>query len=240
MIDQNNPLIQIQAVSKFYQRKNNSIIALDKIDFEINEGEFLALIVQSGSGKTSLLNLIGALDQPTLGKIIFKSNDLGGLSNSKLALFRREQIGFIFQTFNLLPALTIVENVESALIHSKLSQAEVKTKAVNALSQLGLKDKLDSFPSELSVGQQQKVAIARALIKNPSVILADEPLGEMDPIAGKEVLDKLIELNNKLKITLIVASHNLTFEKIAQRVIFLSAGKIVLKEQTPYKGKYIQ
>jgi putative ABC transport system ATP-binding protein len=240
MIDQNNPLIQIQAVSKIYQRKNNSIIALDKIDLEINEGEFLALIGQSGSGKTSLLNLIGALDQPTLGKIIFKSKDIGGFSNSELALFRREQIGFIFQTFNLLPALTIVENVESALIHSKLSPAEVKTKAVNALSQLGLEDKLDRFPSELSVGQQQKVAIARALIKNPSIILADEPLGEMDPIAGKEVLDKLIELNNKLKITIIVASHNLTLEKITQRVIFLSAGKIVLKEQTPYKGKYLQ
>jgi putative ABC transport system ATP-binding protein len=240
MIDQNNPLIQIQAVSKIYQRKNNSIIALDKIDLEINEGEFLALIGQSGSGKTSLLNLIGALDQPTLGKIIFKSKDIGRLSNSELALFRREQIGFIFQTFNLLPALTIVENVESALIHSKLSPGEVKTKAVNALSQLGLEDKLDRFPSELSVGQQQKVAIARALIKNPSIILADEPLGEMDPIAGKEVLDKLIELNNKLKITIIVASHNLTLEKIAQRVIFLSAGKIVLKEQTPYPGKDIQ
>lgn len=240
MIDQNNPLIQIQAVSKFYQRKNNSIIALDKIDLEINEGEFLALIGQSGSGKTSLLNLIGALDQPTLGKIIFKSKDIGGFSNSELALFRREQIGFIFQTFNLLPALTIVENVESALIHSKLLPDEVKTKAVNALSQLGLEDNIDRFPSELSVGQQQKVAIARALIKNPSIILADEPLGEMDPIAGKEVLDKLIELNNKLKITIIVASHNLTFEKVAQRVIFLSAGKIVLKEQTPYKGKYLQ
>ncbi len=130
--------------------------------------------------------------------------------------------------------------MESALIHSKLSQAEVKTKAVNALSQLGLEDKLDRFPSELSVGQQQKVAIARALVKNPSIILADEPLGEMDPIAGKEVLDKLIELNNKLKITIIVASHNLTLEKIAQRVIFLSAGKIVLKEQTQYQGKYFQ
>jgi putative ABC transport system ATP-binding protein len=240
MIAQNNPLIQIQAVSKIYQRKNNSIIALDNIDLEINEGEFLALIGQSGSGKTSLLNLIGALDQPTLGKIIFKSNDIGGLSNSELSLFRREQIGFIFQTFNLLPALTTVENVASALIHSKLSQAEVKNKATKALSQLGLEDKLHRFPSELSVGQQQKVGIARALVKNPSIILADEPLGEMDPIAGKEILDKLIELNNELKITIIIASHNLTLEKIAQRVIFLNAGKIVSKEQTPYQSKFIQ
>jgi putative ABC transport system ATP-binding protein len=221
------PLIQAKALTRTYSLKNRPPIkALDNVDLEVATGEFIAVVGRSGSGKTTLLNLIGALDRPTSGQILFSGKDLSGFSNRELALFRREKIGFVFQTFNLLPTLTVKENIETALIKSKMPKTEINKKMVEMLAFFELSDKADRLPLELSVGQQQKAALARALIKDPTVILADEPTGEMDPIAGKEILEKLLELNKKAGVTVIVASHGTSLQKQADRTVFLNAGKI--------------
>ena len=221
------PLIEAKALSRTYSQKNRPPVkALDGIDFKVSAGEFVAVVGRSGSGKTTLLNLLGALDRPTSGQIIFEGKNLSDFSNSELAIFRREKIGFIFQTFNLLPALTVKENIETALVKSRLSKAEINMKIVDLLGFFELSDKADRLPLELSVGQQQKVALSRALIKGPVVILADEPTGEMDPIAGKEILEKLVELNKKDGVTLIVASHGTLISRKADRTVYLKAGRI--------------
>jgi putative ABC transport system ATP-binding protein len=231
----NNPLIATKDLSKVYLRKNlPPIKALDEVDLEIFAGEFLAIVGRSGSGKTTLLNLVGALDRPTSGKVIFEGKSLGDFSNRDLALLRRSKIGFIFQTFNLLPTLTVLENVKSALIHSQMPKEEINNKVTDLLDFFDLTDKSNRLPLELSVGQQQKVAIARALVKDPVLILADEPTGEMDPIAGKEIVTKLVELNRKSKVTMIVASHGTFPYTQADRTLFLKDGKIVSQKEAGY------
>ena len=231
----NNPLIATKDLSKVYLRKNlPPIKALDEVDLEIFAGEFLAIVGRSGSGKTTLLNLVGALDRPTSGKVIFEGKSLGDFSNRDLALLRRSKIGFIFQTFNLLPTLTVLENVKSALIHSQMPKEEINNKVTDLLDFFDLTDKSNRLPLELSVGQQQKVAIARALVKDPVLILADEPTGEMDPIAGKEIVTKLVGLNRKSKVTMIVASHGTFPYTQADRTLFLKDGKIVSQKEAGY------
>lgn len=230
-----SPLLEIQNLEKTYQRKNNSPIkALDGINFDVSTGEFLALVGPSGSGKTTLLNLIGALDRPTSGSIWFEGKSLADLSNQDLVQFRRNKIGFIFQTFNLLPSLTVGENVESALIHSGMSKNQIIEKIASLLNFFGLTDKCTALPLELSVGQQQKVAIARALVKNPVLLLADEPTGELDPLAGEEIVSKLIELNRNFKVTTIVASHGTFPFGRADRILFVRDGKIVSQKEAGY------
>ena len=232
---ENNPLIEIRDLQKLYFRKNAaSIKALDGISFEVFHGEFLAIIGRSGSGKTTLLNLIGTLDQPTSGEVRLEGKILSNLFNRELATVRREKIGFIFQTFNLLPALTVFENVESALIHSRMSKDRMKSKILAMLDALALSEMSDRLPLELSVGQRQKVAIVRALIKDPAVILADEPTGEMDPITSRQIMEKLSELNRKSKITLIVASHGSSMLSEASRALFIKNGKIVSQSDAGY------
>jgi len=235
MKNQNNLLVEVKDLKKVYFRKNNAPIkALDGINFKAFQGEFLAIIGRSGSGKTTLLNLLGALDRPTSGEIKFESKILSNFSNHELAILRREKIGFIFQTFNLLPSLTVVENVESALIHSRMSKDQIHRKVAALLDLLELTAMSNRLPLELSVGQQQKVAVARAIVKDPSLILADEPTGELDPITSKEILEKLIELNRKLKITLIVASHGTLMHSEADRTLFIKAGTIVSQKEAGY------
>jgi putative ABC transport system ATP-binding protein len=235
MKNQNNPLIETKNLGKVYFRKNAAPIkALEGVNLEAFQGEFLAIIGRSGSGKTTLLNLLGALDQPTMGEIKFEGKTLNSLPNRDLAILRREKIGFIFQTFNLLPSLTVIENIESALIHSGMSKEKIRDKVSLLLDLLGLKEMSNRLPLELSVGQQQKVSIARAIIKDPSLILADEPTGEMDPITSREILEKLIELNRKAKITLIVASHGTLIQSEADRTLFIKSGRIVSQEEADY------
>jgi putative ABC transport system ATP-binding protein len=232
---ENNPWIEIRDLQKVYFRRNAaSIKALDGISLKVFQGEFLAIIGRSGSGKTTLLNLIGTLDHPTSGEVRLEGKILSNLSNRELAIVRREKIGFIFQTFNLLPALTVFENVELALIHSRMSEDRMKSKISTMLDALALSEMSYRLPLELSVGQRQKVAIARALIKDPAVILADEPTGEMDPITSREILEKLIELNRKSKITLIVASHGSSVLSEASRALFIKNGKIVSQSDAGY------
>jgi putative ABC transport system ATP-binding protein len=208
--------------------------ALEDINIEAFKGEFLAVIGRSGSGKTTLLNLLGALDRPTTGEIKFEGKILSKFSNRDLAILRREKIGFIFQTFNLLPSLTTFENVESALVHTQMSKDQIHRKVSTLLDSLELTGMSSRLPLELSVGQQQKVAIARALVKDPTIILADEPTGEMDPVAGREIVDKLIALNRQSRLTLIVASHGTTMCPEADRSLFIKAGRIVSREEAGY------
>jgi len=230
-----NPLVEAKDLERVYFRKNAaSIKALDGINLKVFQGEFLAIIGRSGSGKTTLLNLLGALDRPTSGEIKFEGEILSNFSNRDLALLRREKIGFIFQTFNLLPSLTTVENVEWALIHSRMSKDEIHRKVAALLDLFELTEMSDRLPLELSVGQQQKVAIARAIVKDPALILADEPTGEMDPITSREILEKLVELNRKSKITLIVASHGTLMHSEADRTLFIKAGGIVSQKEAGY------
>ncbi|MGD6807066.1 MAG: ABC transporter ATP-binding protein [Candidatus Bathyarchaeia archaeon] len=225
---QSNLLIETRNLVQSFPRRNGSQVkALDGVNLKVFKGEFLAVVGRSGSGKTTLLNLIGALSRPTSGEVLFEGKNLAGFSNKDLALLRREKIGFIFQTFNLLPALTVFENVESALIHSSMSKAEIAEKISALLAFLDLTDKSSMLPLELSVGQQQKVAIARALVKDPTIIVADEPTGEMDPVSGKEIVAKLLELNRESKITIIVASHGTFPYDEADRIVFLKDGKLV-------------
>ena len=230
-----NPLIETRNLTKEYSRKKcPSIKALDGVDLKVMPGEFVAIVGRSGSGKTTLLNLVGALDRPTSGEVVIEGKKLRDFSNQDLSLLRRHKIGFIFQTFNLLPTLTARENIELALVHHRISEEKMNQKVEDLMDFLELSNKMNNLPHELSVGQQQMVAIARALVKEPLIILADEPTGEMDQITGREIIEKLIEINRKSKVTLIVASHgSFPFDK-ADRTLFIKNGKLVSKKESGY------
>ena len=235
MAEKNSPLVETRNLGKVYFRNNSPPIkALDGVNLEVFAGEFLAVVGCSGSGKTTLLNLIGTLDRPTSGEVFFEGASLGDFSDRDLALLRREKIGFIFQTFNLLPSLTVRENVMSALVHSPMSKNEMTQKVDALLEFLNLTGKSSMLPLDLSAGQQQKVAITRALVKNPVLVLADEPTGEMDPMAGEEIVAKLVELNQKSKVTMIVVSHGTFLQNRADRTLFLKDGKIVSQKEAGY------
>jgi ABC-type lipoprotein export system ATPase subunit len=235
MKNQGNRLIEAKNLGKVYFRKNSAPVkALEGFNLEAFQGEFLAIIGRSGSGKTTLLNLLGALDRPTSGEIKFEGEILSTLSSQDLAILRREKVGFIFQTFNLLPSLTVLENVESALFHSRMSKELLDRKVARLLDLLELTEMSSRLPLELSVGQQQKVAIARAIVKDPALVLADEPTGEMDPVTGKEVLEKLIELKRRSKITLIVASHRPLLHSEVERTLFIKDGRLASQREAGY------
>jgi ABC-type lipoprotein export system ATPase subunit len=235
MKNQGNRIIEAKNLGKVYFRKNSAPVkALEGFNLEAFQGEFLAIIGRSGSGKTTLLNLLGALDRPTSGEIKFEGEILSTLSSQDLAILRREKVGFIFQTFNLLPSLTVLENVESALFHSRMSKELLDRKVARLLDLLELTEMSSRLPLELSVGQQQKVAIARAIVKDPALVLADEPTGEMDPVTGKEVLEKLIELKRRSKITLIVASHRPLLHSEVERTLFIKDGRLASQKEAGY------
>lgn len=230
-----DPLIETRELTKTYPRKREApVVAVNGVNIRIFRGEFLAIVGRSGCGKTTLLNLIGALDRPTSGAVIFENKNLGAFSHRDLALLRRQKVGFVFQTFNLLPALTAFENIEVALAPTQMSRDERREKAKSLLESLELMDKAEHLPLELSVGQQQKVAIARAMARDPPLILADEPTGEMDPVTGGEIASKLVELNQKHNVTVVVTSHGAFPYELARRVLFMKNGKIVSQEQAGY------
>ena len=234
-MEQNYPLLESRQLTKYFFRRDGSIVkALDGIDFSVNSGEFLGIVGRSGSGKTTLLNLLGALDRPTSGDVFLEGRNFRDYSNSELALLRRNKIGFVFQTFNLFPTLTTRENIELALVHHKILEAERDSKVEDLMGFLGIVDKVNDFPSQLSVGQQQKVAIARALVKDPVIVVADEPTAEMDPIIAREIMEKLVELNRKSKVTLIVASHGTGLYNFCDRILFLKNGKLVTRKESEY------
>ena len=200
--------------------------ALKNVSLNINKGEFVAIIGPSGSGKSTLMHVIGLLDKPTSGEVFLEGSEVHNLSEVAQAELRNKHIGFIFQIFNLLPRTSALENTEMPLIYSGVARKEREEKAIEALKVVGLGEKLYNKPSQLSGGQQQRVAIARALINNPSLILADEPTGNLDSKSGEEILSLLTDLNKKGN-TIVVVTHDLDIARRARRIITIKDGKIL-------------
>lgn len=222
----NNPLVEFQDIYKIYVMGDQEVRAIDGVSFSVYKGEFLAIIGQSGSGKSTCMNIIGCLDVPTSGKYFLNGTDVGKLSDNKLAEIRNEMLGFIFQQYNLLPKLNVLENVKLPLMYKGLKESEQTKRAMAALERVGLSDKYHHKPSQLSGGQQQRVSIARALAGSPSVILADEPTGALDSKTGKEVMKFLAELNSQGN-TIILITHDNSIAATAKRIMRINDGKII-------------
>ena len=220
------PLVEFQDIYKIYVMGDQEVRAIDGVSFSVYEGEFLAIIGQSGSGKSTCMNIIGCLDVPTSGKYLLNGTDVSKLNDNKLAEIRNEMLGFIFQQYNLLPKLNVLENVKLPLMYKGLKESEQNKRAMEALERVGLSDKCRNKPSQLSGGQQQRVSIARALAGSPSVILADEPTGALDSKTSKEVMDFLAELNAQGN-TIILITHDNSIAATAKRVMRINDGKII-------------
>lgn len=219
-------MIELKDVTKTYKTKRGQVTAVDDITLTINVGDMISIQGPTGGGKSTLLQLIGALDKPTSGTITIAGQNLEKASDAKLADIRAERIGFVFQSFNLIPTLTAHENVEMALVPLKINAAERKQRAYDALDSVGLADRADHLPSELSGGQQQRVAIARALVKNPEVLLADEPTGNLDEGTRDEIVGLLEKLWKEKGITLIMVTHDSAVAKRAKRHITIKDGRV--------------
>ncbi len=220
-------LVEIRNVSKIYNEgKESEVRALDDISLEIDHGEFVAILGQSGSGKSTLMNILGCLDVPTYGDYMLNDIHVSEMKLSKLSKIRNEQIGFIFQGFNLIPMLNAAENVELPLIYRGLRPSKRKELAHIALDSVGLSERVHHKPSEMSGGQQQRVAVARAIASSPPIIMADEPTGNLDSKSGVEVMRMLVELNNK-GTSVILITHDNELAKVAKRTITISDGKII-------------
>ena len=202
------PLIHVHDLYKSYRRDSLEIPVLRNINIEIDEGEFIAFMGPSGSGKTTLLNLIAGIDKPTSGKISIGGVDVTELDESELAVWRSRNVGFIFQFYNLIPVLTAIENVELPLILTPLSKKDRRAHAELALRVVGLADRLHHYPRQLSGGQEQRVAIARAVVTDPTIIVADEPTGDLDKASAEEVLDLMERLNRELNNTILMVTHD--------------------------------
>lgn len=219
-------LIVFDHIYKIYQMGDTEVRAADDISFTINEGEFVAIVGQSGSGKSTCMNIIGVLDVPTSGKYYLGGEDVSEMNDNQLAKIRNRMLGFVFQQYNLIPKLTVLENVELPLLYAGISKSKRKKMALEALERVGLTDKAKNLPSQLSGGQQQRVSIARALAGNPSVILADEPTGALDSRTGREVLEFLQKLHSEGN-TIVLITHDNSIATKAQRIIRLQDGKVV-------------
>ena len=219
-------LIEFDAVCKYYQMGDTTVKAADHITMKIDKGEFVAIVGQSGSGKSTCMNIIGCLDVPTAGTYKLNGRDVGRMSRDELAEIRNELLGFIFQQYNLLPKLSLIENVEVPLVYAGVPRGERRRRAAAALERVGLGDKLRNKPNQLSGGQQQRVSIARALAGRPAVILADEPTGALDSHTGREVLKMLQELHRQGN-TVVLITHDNSIAVQAQRIIRLEDGRVV-------------
>lgn len=218
-------LLEVKSVSKIYGKGNNAVHALKDIKFSVDKGEYIAIVGESGSGKSTLLNIIGALDTPTEGKVIINNKDLFSMKDSELTVFRRRNIGFVFQGFNLIPELTVEQNIIfPVLLDYKKPDRKYLEELLNIL---GLQERKNHLPSELSGGQQQRVAIGRALITRPSLILADEPTGNLDSKNSSEVISLLKESSQKYEQTIIMITHSHSIAQAADRVLRVSDGILV-------------
>jgi putative ABC transport system ATP-binding protein len=228
-----SPLIKIRGLDKSYTRGDQTLAVLEGIDLDVDAGEFIALMGPSGSGKSTLLNLIAGIDKPTGGTIEIGGVDIGRLSEGALADWRAANIGFVFQFYNLMPVLTAFENVELPLLLTHLSAAQRKQHVLTALAMVGLSDRMTHLPNELSGGQQQRVAIARALVTDPTLIVADEPTGDLDRVTAAEVLDLLDELHSRLGKTIVMVTHDPKAAARAHRLVHLEKGELVPDEAMP-------
>jgi putative ABC transport system ATP-binding protein len=218
-------LIEAKGLSKNYRMGQEVIKALESVDIQVNKGEYVAFMGPSGSGKSTLMNIVGALDTPSSGTYILNGNDVSTMSESDLATVRNKEIGFVFQTFNLLPRYSALENVALPLVYAGFSKKERLAKAKKALDDVGLGNRADHKPNELSGGQRQRVAIARALVNNPSIILADEPTGNLDSKTSYDIMNLFKELNEKGN-TIIMVTHEEDIAAYARRIVRLRDGKI--------------
>jgi putative ABC transport system ATP-binding protein len=226
--------IQISSLCRHYQMGSTTIRAVDGVTLRIGSGEFVALLGASGSGKSSLLNLIAGLDSATSGSVVVGDRVLAALSREYLARYRRHTVGMVFQSFNLIPSMTVLENVELPLRFAEIERSKRGPMAAKALEQVGLSGRLGHRPIELSGGEQQRVALARALINHPSILLADEPTGNLDSRTGTEVMELIRRLNESLQMTVVLVTHERDLaEKYADRLISLADGKVVSDQPNP-------
>ncbi len=218
-------ILKVQNLTKVYGKGESTVVALDNVSFSVEKGEFVAIVGASGSGKSTLLHLLGGVDRPTKGKVFIDGKDIYSFDDDKLAIFRRRQVGLIYQFYNLIPILNVEENITLPLA---LDNREVDKKKLNEmLDLLGLKNRKNHLPNELSGGQQQRTSIGRALITNPTLVLADEPTGNLDSKSSDEIVNLLQKSNKELKQTIIMITHNMEIAKIADRIIKIEDGRIV-------------
>ena len=220
------PLIEFQDIYKIYEMGDSEVRAIDGISMKVEKGEFLAIVGQSGSGKSTCMNVIGCLDVPTSGKYLLDGIDVSTMTDDELAEIRNKKLGFIFQQYNLLPKLNVMNNVALPLLYAGKSKGEQKKRALEVLEKVGLKEKAKNKPSQLSGGQQQRVSIARALAGDPSVILADEPTGALDSKTGREVMEFLKKLHSEGN-TIILITHDNSIAAQTERIMRITDGKIV-------------
>lgn len=218
-------ILKVENLTKVYGKDNNKVVALDNVSFTVEKGEFIAIVGASGSGKSTLLHLIGGVDTPTSGKVFIDGQDIYKLNSDKLAIFRRKEVGLIYQFYNLIPILTVEENITLPL---ELDNRKVDKFELNEIIKLlGLERRRNHLPNELSGGQQQRTSIGRAIITKPAIILADEPTGNLDSKASEEVVTLLQKMNKDYKQTIIMITHNLEIASYADRIITIEDGKIV-------------
>ena len=234
--DDSQPLISLRHISKVYKMGDEELRANDDISLDISRGEFVAIVGKSGSGKSTLMNIIGALDVPSEGNYLLDGRDISTMNDNELAEIRNQKLGFIFQQYNLLPKLSILENVELPLLYQGVKEPQRKEKAMAELERVGLKEKAYNRPKQLSGGQQQRVSIARALAGSPSIILADEPTGALDSRTGREVLGFLKQLNAEGN-TIIMITHDPTLAVQARRVVQIMDGRVTFDGSAEEYGK---
>ncbi|MCX7724875.1 MAG: ABC transporter ATP-binding protein [Thermodesulfovibrio sp.] len=221
------PIIKLENVTKIYKVGDHELVVLNGISISIEKSEFVCIMGPSGSGKSTFMNIVGCLDTPTTGKYYLEGIDISTMDVNQLAEIRNKKIGFVFQQFNLLPRATAVENVELPLVYAGIPSRERKQRALEALSWVGLQDRANHYPRQLSGGQQQKVAIARALVNNPSIILADEPTGNLDSKSSMEIMGILKKLNEQQGLTTIIVTHEPDIAAFGKRQIRFLDGKII-------------
>lgn len=220
-------MIKLSNVSKVYRTDTVETLALNNINIDIKDGEFVSVMGPSGCGKSTLLNVMGLIDVPNEGSVMIDEKDMSGYGEKALAKFRNEHLGFIFQSFHLIGDLPIIDNVELPLLYRGLSSSERKNRAKEALASVGLSNRMNHYPNQLSGGQKQRVAIARAIVGTPSLVLADEPTGNLDSVLGNEVMDILLRLNEERGTTLVMVTHDENMAKKTHRIIRLYDGSLV-------------
>jgi len=226
------PIIQIDDLTKVYKIGETEVHALRGVSYKVESGEFMAIMGPSGSGKSTLMNIIGCLDKPTSGQYLLEGEEVSTFSSDKLAHIRNQKIGFVFQTFNLLPRTSALENAELPLLYSShINSKQRRELALQALESVGLRDRAHHKTNQLSGGEQQRIAIARALLNNPSLILADEPTGNLDTKTSTEIMDIFTHLNQDKKITLVMVTHEPDIACYAQKRIYMRDGKIIREEK---------